>query len=364
MKSEIFFMEKAIDLAKLGKYSVTPNPMVGCIITEKNKILSEAYHNKAGCDHAEVIALKKLKRKVNKNMSMYVTLEPCCHTGKTGPCSDFIIDSGIKNIFVAMLDPNPKVKGKGIKKLRLNGINVQVGLCRDKAKEINKGFISRLTKKRPYVIAKQALSIDNKITNPRSKWLSGANSRKDVHFLRAISCAILVGSNTIHEDNPALDVRLNKKDFLTTDKIRNPVRIVLDSELNLNIDKYKFFRGKEKKIIFNNILDKKDMSKNIDYVKVKKDSLGLNLNLILSILAEKYDINYLMIEPGTKLLKSLIKKDILDELIIYKCPLIVGKSGLTSLSVEKKINGKKSILLESVKKISNDVRITYKFLRE
>ena len=131
MKSDKNFMEHAIELAKKGIYTTSPNPSVGCIITEKNKILSMAYHLRSGSDHAEVIALKKLKKNINSKMNMYVSLEPCCHTGKTGPCTKSIIDSGIKNInIVSTLDPNPKVKGKGVKKLRKNGINVNVGLCK------------------------------------------------------------------------------------------------------------------------------------------------------------------------------------------------------------------------------------------
>ena len=147
MKSEIFFMQRAIDLSKLGKYNVAPNPMVGCVITEKNKIISEGFHAKFGSDHAEIVALKKVKKKINNNMIMHVSLEPCCHIGKTGPCVDTIIDSGIKNIHIAMLDPNPIVKGKSVKKLKKHGINVKVGICNKEAKILNKGFISRINKK-------------------------------------------------------------------------------------------------------------------------------------------------------------------------------------------------------------------------
>jgi len=202
MKPQISFMERAIELAEKGMFTVTPNPMVGCVITQGKNILSEGYHAKAGFDHAEIIALKNLKKKVNSNMVMYINVVPCCHQGKTGPCAKAIIDSGIKNVVISILDPNPIVKGKGVKALRSSGINVNVGLCKSEASHINKGFISRITKKIPNVLMKQAISIDYKITNAKNKWISNKESRKDVQFIRAKSCAILVGSQTIIKDNP------------------------------------------------------------------------------------------------------------------------------------------------------------------
>ena len=231
MKSDKQFMEFAIELAKKGIYTTSPNPSVGCIITEKNKILSKAYHLRSGSDHAEVLALKKLNKRVNSKMNMYVSLEPCCHTGKTGPCTKSIIDSGIKNVFVSTLDPNPKVKGKGVKELRNNGINVNVGLCKKKSQEINKGFFKRIIKKTPYVIAKQALSSDFKINGSKNKWISNSKSRTDVQYFRAESCAILVSSKTIKTDNPSLKVKLKKNDLGLKDNIKHPIRIVLDLSL-------------------------------------------------------------------------------------------------------------------------------------
>ena len=169
MKPKIYFMERAIELAKKGMFTVTPNPMVGCVITQGKKILSEGYHLKAGSDHAEIIAIKKLTKKVSSSMVMYINLEPCCHYGKTGPCANAIIDSGIKNVVISMLDPNPIIKGKGVKALRSEGVNVVVGLCKNEAKYINKGFILRVTKSIPNVLMKQAISIDFKITDPKKK---------------------------------------------------------------------------------------------------------------------------------------------------------------------------------------------------
>ncbi len=357
-------MEYAIELAKKGIYTTSPNPSVGCIITEGNKILSEGYHLKSGSDHAEVIALKNLKNKVNNETCMYITLEPCCHTGKTGPCTDTIIKSGIKNIFISMLDPNPLVKGKGVKKLRSNGISVNIGLCKDLSEKINRGFISRVTKKIPYVTAKQAISMDYKITNPKSKWISSAQSRKDVQYFRAKSCAILVSSKTIIKDNSKLKIKLKKSDLNNNEKIIHPIRIVLDTNLSLNINKYNIFEGKEKKIIFNSISTSYNENKNIDFIKIRKDKNGLRLKNIFNILAIKYEINNLYIEPGSKLLNTLVSYNLIDELVFYKSPEIIGKLGLSTLVINSKPSKNISIVTESITKISNDVRIIYKFLRK
>jgi diaminohydroxyphosphoribosylaminopyrimidine deaminase/5-amino-6-(5-phosphoribosylamino)uracil reductase len=356
-------MERAIDLARKGTFTSSPNPSVGCVIVEDNKILSESFHLKAGSDHAEIIALKKIKKKINKNMVMFVTLEPCCHRGKTGPCTKAIIESGIKKVVVSMLDPNPKVKGKGVKELRSSGIKVEVGLCREKSKNINLGFIYRFVKKRPYILAKQAVSLDLKITNPSSRWISSKKSREDVHYLRARSCAILVGSNTVSIDNPRLTVRINNKINIGS-KSRAPVRVVLDTKLSLNINKYNFFKGKERKIVFNCLSNHSNKEKNIDFVKVKKDKSGLNLKSIMKILAEKYEINYLMVEPGKKLFTNLLIKNLLDEIVVYKSPIFIGDSGLSFISSIKGGFKENVINTESITKISNDVKIVYKILRK
>lgn len=364
MKSDKQFMEFAIELAKKGIYTTSPNPSVGCVITEKNKILSKAYHLRSGSDHAEVLALKKLNKRVNSKMNMYVSLEPCCHTGKTGPCTKSIIDSGIKNVFVSTLDPNPKVKGKGVKELRNNGINVNVGLCKKKSQEINKGFFKRIIKKTPYVIAKQALSSDFKINGSKNKWISNSKSRTDVQYFRAESCAILVSSKTIKTDNPSLKVKLKKNDLGLKDNIKHPVRIVLDTNLSLDLNKYKFFKGKEKKIVFNSLLNSSDKEKNIDFIKVREDKSGLNIKNVLNILALKYEINNLFIEPGAKLLDTLLQKRLLDKLVLYQSPHIIGNLGLTTLNMENKVIKDKTIVTESIMNFSNDVRIIYKFLRK
>ena len=360
MNRKKLYMQNAIDLAIKGKYTTSPNPNVGCIIVEGNKILSKSYHCKSGKDHAEVIALKNLKKKVNEKMVMYINLEPCCHTGKTGPCTKTIIDSGIKNIEIAMLDPNPVVKGKGVKELRKNGINVSIGLCKNEAIKINEDFITRHKKNRPYIVLKQAISTDFRITNPKSKWISSNLSREDSHFHRAESCAILIGSNTVRKDDPKLNVRLSKEKLSVSGSIRQPVKVILDSRLTLNINRYKVFGGKTKKIIFNSVKTKSDHKRNIDYIKVKKEKIGLDLNLIMKILANEYEIKRLLVEPGKELFSNFLSKEIFDEIIYYKSPVFVGNSGLHNMNTEKSYLKNRFLILDSVKILSNDVKIRYK----
>jgi len=361
MRSKKFFMMKAIDIAKKGIYTTSPNPSVGCVITEREKIIAKGFHKMPGLEHAEINAFKNLKKKINKNMTMFISMEPCCHQGRTGPCTEAIIESGIKNVIIAMLDPNPIVKGKGVKLLKKNGINVEVGLCKDEAKLINEGYIKRTEKKIPYVIAKQAVSIDFRISGNKNTWISNSLSRQDVQKLRAKVCAIMVGSNTVKNDNPYLTARIDLKKLPAEVKIKNPIRIVLDTDLKLDITKYNFFKGPEKKIIFNALSSLNVEKKNIDYIKVRKDKNGLNLYSILKILATKYEINNLLIEPGSLLLTSLMKKNLIDELIIYKAPIIIGNKGLKSHSLNDKIYNNKVIQLDSIKTFGNDVRIKYKF---
>lgn len=225
-------MSLALKLAKRGQGLVSPNPMVGCVIATPEKILAQGWHKKFGGDHAEVVALKKLARKKiprthRNNATLYVTLEPCAHFGKTPPCVDAVIASGIKRVVVAMPDPNPLTAGKSIRKMRRAGIEVVVGMAEAEARELNKFFIKYITTGMPYVIAKVAQSLDGKITAQKGKqtWLTGDLARTYVHTLRAGVDAVLVGKNTVLIDNPKLTVRIPCK--------KQPLRVVVDSGLEV-----------------------------------------------------------------------------------------------------------------------------------
>ncbi|HMY90128.1 MAG TPA: bifunctional diaminohydroxyphosphoribosylaminopyrimidine deaminase/5-amino-6-(5-phosphoribosylamino)uracil reductase RibD, partial [Nitrosomonas sp.] len=202
------FMAEAIRLAEKGLYTTSPNPRVGCVIVKNHQIIGRGWHEKAGQPHAEINALKQAASEV-KGSTVYVTLEPCCHYGRTPPCTDTLINAGIAKLVIAAQDPNPRVAGKGIKQLKAAGIEVQYGLLEAQANQLNIGFVSRMTRQRPWITVKIASSLDGKIAlaNGKSQWITGEAARTDVHRLRARSCAILTGINTVKQDDPELSVR-------------------------------------------------------------------------------------------------------------------------------------------------------------
>jgi len=229
-RSPQFFMSEALRLAEKALFTTSPNPRVGCVIVQNNEIVGRGYHVKAGESHAEVIALKEAGSK-SEGSEVYVTLEPCSHTGKTPPCVDALIEAKVKKVFIAMQDPNPLVSGQGIQKLKEAHIEVEVGVMEAQAQQLNKGFVSRMTNKLPYVRAKLAVSLDGKtaLHNGKSQWITGDAARADVQYWRASSCAIVTGIGTVLHDNPKLSVRLYEN-------ARQPLRVVVDSELKIPLD--------------------------------------------------------------------------------------------------------------------------------
>ena len=223
-------MRRAIELAKKGGGYVHPNPLVGCVVVKDGEVIAEGYHEKYGEFHAERNALLHCKSET-KGASLYVTLEPCCHYGKTPPCTEIIIERGVKKVFVGILDPNPLVAGKGVKILQDAGIEVEVGLCEDEIRELNKVFLKYITTKRPYVIMKTAMTLDGKIAafTGDSKWVTNEESRKMVHELRSEMAGVIVGIGTVLADDPMLNVRLEGNPH-------QPIRIVVDSNLRIPID--------------------------------------------------------------------------------------------------------------------------------
>lgn len=223
-------MRRAIELAKKGGGYVHPNPLVGCVVVNDGAIIAEGYHEKYGEYHAERNALTRCNTET-KGASLYVTLEPCCHYGKTPPCTEIIIEKGIKKVFVGILDPNPLVAGKGVKMLQEAGIEVEVGLCENEIREMNKVFLKYITTKKPYVIMKTAMTLDGKIAahTGDSKWVTNEESRKMVHELRSELAGVIVGIGTVLADDPMLTCRLEGNHH-------QPVRIVVDSNLRIPVD--------------------------------------------------------------------------------------------------------------------------------
>lgn len=315
-----FYMNRCLELASNGKGEVAPNPMVGCVVVHNHRVVGEGYHAVNGGPHAEVIAIDAVKDKsVLKESTLYVSLEPCSHHGKTPPCADLIIKWGIKRVVVATLDPNPQVHGRGVIKLQDAGIDVTVGVLEDEALEQNRRFFTYIQNKRPYIILKWAQTLDGFIDMARKPhdpigpvWISNEFSRTLVHRWRSEEQAIAVGSNTVAKDDPRLDVRSWYG--------RNPLRIVLDRTLRLPIDS-NIYDGTVPTMVLAGSNSKARIRRklyeqipNLE-VLVVDFAKGLEMRLLKELYQR--NISSLIIEGGTMLINSFVKNDLWDEARVF-----------------------------------------------
>lgn len=340
-------MQKVLRLAAKGRGRTSPNPMVGAVIVKGNKIIAEAFHRKAGTPHAEILALKKAGADA-RGATLYINLEPCCHKDKrTPPCTRAIIESGLKRVVVAMRDPNPKVNGRGIKELRDAGIDVEVGVMGREARRLNEAFVKFITKGVPFVILKIAQSIDGKIAlaTGESRWITGEDSRRYVHNLRNEVDAVLVGIGTVKKDNPSLTCRIPGG--------RDPYRIIVDSNLEIPLSA-KVLRHKDHKTIIavtkNAGTEKIDLVKNLgaEVLIIKRDKNGLvDLKTLMKRL-RRLNMMSVLIEGGSSINASAISTKIVDKVMFFTAPKIIG--GINAIP---SIAGKSPALLRNALKIKN-----------
>lgn len=373
------YMQQALDAARQAKYSCRPNPAVGCVIVKDKKVIAVARHEKYGKEHAEVLALKQAGDNA-KGATVYVTLEPCSHVGKTNPCADALIKSKVGKVFVACEDVNPLVAGQGIQKLKENNISVELGLLKEKAYSLNKEFFKRVSRNRPYIRLKVASSIDGKTSmlSGESKWITSSVSREDVQMLRAKSCAILTGVNTVIADNPSLNVRSDeaKKIFLN-EKVNQPLVYVVDSNGRLlellKTRNFSLFKKNESKIVL--IVGKqflenfKEKCTDDDFEEFLPSNLEVktcNLNndgkidlLKLQDIFIKDEINSLLVEAGPTLTGSFLKENLFDEAIFYLAPKVLGSKANSLASIDNilTINDSLNFKFSSVEKIGDDLKI-------
>ena len=318
MKTHEHFIDKCIRLARKGALDVSPNPMVGCVIVIDGEIIGEGYHKEYGKNHAEVNAINSVKDKsVLKNSILYVNLEPCCHHGKTPPCTDLIIKYNIPKVVIGCIDTFSKVSGQGIKKLKDNSVDVIYGVLEKDCIELNKRFFCYHIKKRPYIILKWAKSKDNfiaPINQEKPFWMTCEKSKKLVHSWRAEEDAILVGRKTVVVDNPSLTVRMCEG--------KNPIRIVIDKELSLN-EKSNVFDDQAETIVFNNI--KSAIVDKTTYLIADFNNLNQD---ILNQLYNR-DILSVIIEGGAITINSFIEKNLYDEIRVFTTDKIL-KKGINS----------------------------------
>ncbi len=355
-KKDSFYMLQALELAALGRYTTDPNPRVGCVIVKNKQVIATGWHQQAGQDHAEIVALKQLDNA--KGATAYVTLEPCSHQGKTPPCCKALIKAGVTRVVVAMQDPNPLVAGQGLKKLKKAGIKVICGVLEAEAQALNRGFVSRMTQGKPFVRSKLAMSLDGRtaMASGESKWITGSDARTDVQRLRAESSVILTGINTVLADNPSLNVRLSIE-------VLQPIRVILDSSLQMPLAiKMAQLAGRSWILTCCNNHDKQRALEQVGFeVFVLPEKQGrLDLNAVFNFLATQ-QINEVLVEAGATLNGALLESGLVDEWIVYMAPVILGNNGrgLFNLPTLHTMANKKCLELQSTRQVGADLRLTF-----
>ncbi|MCW8996604.1 MAG: bifunctional diaminohydroxyphosphoribosylaminopyrimidine deaminase/5-amino-6-(5-phosphoribosylamino)uracil reductase RibD [Psychromonas sp.] len=368
-----YYMSRAIALAKKGRFTTSPNPNVGCVIVSNKAIIGEGFHKKAGLPHAEVNALAMAGNKA-VNATCYVTLEPCSHYGRTPPCALALTKAGVKRVVIAMVDPNPKVAGRGIAILEEAGIQVDVGLLEDAARDLNRGFIKRMQSQQPRVTVKLAASLDGKtaLQNGQSQWITSSKARIDVQYYRAQHSAILTGSGTVLADDPSLNVRYTELqqaddfcDEIDEASVRQPIRIILDSNNKLTLNERLFTLAG--KVLLVSLVARNDLANNkltadVEQLICNNDGCGhIDLKALLTRL-NKYEINDLWVEAGAKLSGELFKNQLVDELILYQAPKLMGdlSRNLVNLPNFSKMDDVVQLTLQDVAIIGDDIRIISK----
>ncbi len=354
---DIFYMARAIQLAKKGLYTTDPNPRVGCVIVKDDNIIGEGWHAKAGLDHAEIAALKNTRDAAGA--TVYVTLEPCSHHGKTPPCSAALIKAGVDRIVAAMPDPNPQVAGSGLEQLKAAGIAVSCGILQHDAEALNPGFIKRMTTYLPYVRSKIAMSLDGRtaIASGESKWITSAEARGDVHRMRAASSAILTGVNTVLADDPALTARIDGE-------VLQPLRVVLDTRLNSPVNaQMAKLPGRSLILTCSEDQDKirKLQHSGFEVYRLPEKNGRIDLHEALIFLADQH-INEIMVEAGPTLNGALLNEGLADEWIVYMAPCLLGDEGRGAFKLTdmETMADKKNLTLTDVRQIGGDLKLILK----
>jgi diaminohydroxyphosphoribosylaminopyrimidine deaminase/5-amino-6-(5-phosphoribosylamino)uracil reductase len=363
-------MRRALDLAALGRATTHPNPRVGCVIVRNGEVVGEGWHQRAGEPHAEVHALRQAGDRA-RGADVYVTLEPCAHHGRTPPCADALIAAGVGRVFAAMMDPDPRVAGRGLARLREAGVQVESGLCEADAQALNRGFVSRLTRGRPWVTLKLAMSLDGRtaMADGESQWITGAAARDDVHRLRAEAGAVLTTAETVLADDPQLTVRL-PGDW------RQPDRIVLDSRLRVPATAKVWNEGARRirltspEAAANPVRHSREgtsqfrgpvhaPSEEIETITIASTAdSGLALDAAIAALAAR-NINEVFVECGPRLAGALLEAKLVDELLIYAAPMLLGHQSrpLALLPGIEHLADRIALRFTSIEMIGDDIKI-------
>jgi len=347
-------MARALQLAERGLWTTSPNPRVGCVLTRDGEIVGKGWHERAGEPHAEVKALRVAGDRA-RNSTAYVTLEPCSHHGRTPPCAEALIAAGVSRVVAAMTDPNPLVAGQGLAMLQAAGIVTASGLLENEARELNIGFVSRMTRGRPWLRLKTAASLDGKtaLNNGISQWITGPDARRDGQRWRARACAILTGIGTVRDDDPQLNVR-------DVETLRQPLRVVVDSRLETPLTA-RILQGGS--VLIAGAVDDAEKAARLRStgaeVLILPNAVGkVELRDLLEELARR-GINEVHAEAGFKLNGSLLHEGLVDELLLYLAPCLIGHeaSGLFNLPELTDLDGKRRLQIRDLRQIGEDIRL-------
>lgn len=351
------YMTRALQLAEQGLYSTMPNPRVGCVIVKNGQIVGEGAHLKAGEPHAEIHALRQAGDAA-KGVTLYVTLEPCSHTGRTPPCAEALVNAGLAKVVVAMQDPNPQVAGSGLALLKSHHIEVASGLMEAQARELNVGFISRMTSQQPFLRSKIAASLDGKtaLSNGASQWITSESARLDVQHWRARSCAILTGAGTVLADNPSMTVR-------DIDIKRQPLKVIVDSQLSISPNS-KILQNGNALIAFAEPNSEKEaelLSAGAELLCIPNADGKVCLKTLLSHLASR-EINEVLCEGGEGLNGALLAHNLIDELLIYYAPKLMGGAAKSMFAMPEFTHMNQAIALDilDIRKVGVDIRLRAK----
>ena len=351
-------MARALELAERGLYTTTPNPRVGCVVVREGAVAGEGWHERAGAPHAEVNALSAAGGRA-RGATAYVSLEPCAHQGRTAPCVRALLEAGVARVVAAMQDPNPLVSGKGLDELKRAGVAVAVGVMEEEARELNIGFVSRMTRGRPWVRMKVAASLDGRtaLSNGASRWITGEAARRDGHHWRARACAVLTGGGTVREDDPQLTVR----DVPTS---RQPLRVVVDSKLETPPGA-KILAGGGTLVA----AAQKDAAriaaleaKGAEVIVIPNRAGKVELPDLFRELARR-EVNEVHVEAGFRLNGSLVREGQVDEALIYLAPAFVGDKalGMVDLPELKELSGRRELAVRDLRMIGPDIRLIARF---
>lgn len=360
--TDIAMMKEALALARSGWLSVRPNPAVGCVLVKDNQIVGRGAHLRAGTPHAEAIALAQARSHA-KGCTAYVTLEPCSHFGRTPPCADALVKAGVSRVVAACQDPNPEVSGRGLTRLHKAGIQTEYGLLEKEARQLNAGFMSRMELGRPYVRCKVAISLDGRtaMADGESQWITGEAARLDGHLLRARAGAILTGSGTLLHDDPQMTVR--HPEFKAT-QLPQPLRVIVDSKLITPLDARIYSIDSPVLVAHaqpNPTLASNDLT-TLTRIELADKNGRVDLKRLLHHLANEYTINDVHVEAGAGLTGALLEAELIDELILYVAPILLGDKGLGMATLPNLLQLKDKIHTEvqEMIPIGNDWRITVK----